>query len=370
VKVKEKIHEHVTCEIILRNKDLNKQLGATDSEKIVGLLKGEIETSLVRGIISGPLDADKQDYLLRDSYFCGVRYGIFDLDRLIGTLKVHQDDMDQYLVASENGLYAIEQFVIAKYHMTTQVYRHRIRLITDAMITRALELGIEVDRESALRKLYQFDGSEKFIKNYLEWDDHRLISHLLHPKGKKGHSNRLFTKLAQRDLFKRVFSKRLREIESAGLREKVSLLGKDREKRKELEAEIASLISREVAQDLDAHEVILNVFSIKSVREQSRNDEGPILILRGNRTSRFEDESTLFRSIDESQNDRFVEVYAPFPIPDPLKRRKAEEKISEGLADIMEKKLNASPKVGRERRPESGSAPNRASDRQRKRRKS
>jgi HD superfamily phosphohydrolase len=340
VKVKEKIHEHLTCEIILRDRELGRKLSEPERESIVGLLKGEKDSSLVRGIISGPLDADKQDYLLRDSYFCGVRYGVFDMDRLIGTLASHQDGKDTYLVASENGLYTIEQFVIAKYHMTTQVYRHRIRLITDAMITRALELGIEVDNKPELQHLYRYDGTGKFIQNYLKWDDQRLISFLLRSKGKRGHSSRLFSRLAERDLFKRVFSKRILEIEPADLREQVAMLGRDRAKRKELEAEIAPLISREAEAALNPHDVILHVFSIKSVREQSRNDEGSILVLKGTRTRKFEDESTLFRSIDESQNDQFVDVYAPLPIRDPDKRSDAQDRIAEGIVDILKRKLN------------------------------
>ena len=49
-----------------------------DREHIGGLLKGEYGFSLYKDIVSGPIDVDKQDYLLRDSHFCGVRYGLYD----------------------------------------------------------------------------------------------------------------------------------------------------------------------------------------------------------------------------------------------------------------------------------------------------
>jgi len=45
----------------------------------------------MKEIVSGPLDADKMDYLLRDSYYCGVKYGVFDLERLINTLESYPE---------------------------------------------------------------------------------------------------------------------------------------------------------------------------------------------------------------------------------------------------------------------------------------
>jgi HD superfamily phosphohydrolase len=128
-KAKEKIHEHVTGDIIAMSPEIRTLISETDRNKIIGLLWGTSGEPVYRGIVSGPLDADKQDYLLRDSYFCGVKYGIFDSERLINTLQIHNDGHDQSLAASIDGIYAIEQFVLAKYHMTTQVYRHKVRLI-------------------------------------------------------------------------------------------------------------------------------------------------------------------------------------------------------------------------------------------------
>ena len=108
------------------------------------------------------MDADKQDYLLRDSYFCGVKYGIYDIERLIDTMDVQRDMDERVLAISADGVHTLEQFVLAKYYMTTQVYRHKIRLITDSMIIRAIELGITEDKIDYLRQLYTFDGSREF----------------------------------------------------------------------------------------------------------------------------------------------------------------------------------------------------------------
>lgn len=123
---------------------------------------------LFRSIVSGPLDADKQDYLLRDSYFCGVKYGVFDLQQLHRELVVVLDPADgrKQLMVSADGVHALEQFVLAKYYLTAQVYSHRVRLVTDQMVVRAITLGIEEDKIPLLRELYSYDGEARFVENY------------------------------------------------------------------------------------------------------------------------------------------------------------------------------------------------------------
>ena len=64
-----------------------------EPEQVVRLLRGEGEGArrLLGQIISGELDVDKMDYLLRDSLYCGVRYGVFDLERLLDTIRPIRD---------------------------------------------------------------------------------------------------------------------------------------------------------------------------------------------------------------------------------------------------------------------------------------
>ncbi len=79
---------------------------------------------LLSQIVSGELDVDKMDYLLRDSLFCGVRYGNFDLDRLLETLLPIEDPKTGHLGVGleEGGVHAVEALVMARYYMFTQVY--------------------------------------------------------------------------------------------------------------------------------------------------------------------------------------------------------------------------------------------------------
>ncbi len=70
---KEKIHELVTARLIQHDPDIAHYLSEDMRGQIVRLLAAGHGPPLLRSIVSGPLDADKQDYLLRDSRFCGVR---------------------------------------------------------------------------------------------------------------------------------------------------------------------------------------------------------------------------------------------------------------------------------------------------------
>ncbi len=249
------------------------------------------------------MDADKQDYLLRDSYFCGVKYGIYDIERLIDTMDVQRDMDERVLAISADGVHTLEQFVLAKYYMTTQVYRHKIRLITDSMIIRAIELGITEDKIDYLRQLYTFDGSREFLKEWLKWNDEVLVTTICSNQTPEGYCKNIFQDLNVRKLFKRIFSKRIGEFRNPIIRQRLS---GDFEK---FDKDIEKAIARNI--DVDPFLVIANKFTIQSVREQSRNSEGSILVLQGNTPAMFEEESLLFRSINEAEKDEFLEVYAP-----------------------------------------------------------
>jgi uncharacterized protein len=97
-----------------------------DRELVLALLSGDVEgpLRLLAQAISGELDVDKMDYLLRDSLFCGVQYGRFDLDRVLDTVAPIQDpDTGRWGIGvDQGGVHALEALVLARYYMFTQVY--------------------------------------------------------------------------------------------------------------------------------------------------------------------------------------------------------------------------------------------------------
>jgi HD superfamily phosphohydrolase len=89
---------------------------------------GTARERLLAQIVSSELDVDKMDYLLRDSLFCGVRYGNFDLARLLDTMVTLEDPEtgEWGLGVAEGGVHALEALVMARYYMFTQVYFNRV----------------------------------------------------------------------------------------------------------------------------------------------------------------------------------------------------------------------------------------------------
>ena len=97
---------------------------------------------LLRSLISGELDCDRMDYLLRDAYYTGVAYGTHDMDHLIANLGV-VDQADRGLVRTidSTAVRAFEDFLHARYHMFLQVYLHKTTIAFDHFLERALEDG-------------------------------------------------------------------------------------------------------------------------------------------------------------------------------------------------------------------------------------
>ena len=129
---------------------------------------------LWRSLLDGQLDADRADYLLRDSLHIGVRYGKFDLERLMVTLTVAFDEHEQPVLAIEDGgWHAAEGLIIARYMMFTQVYYQHTRRAYDYHISQAMQHILS----EAPRPIQSPQGkfcaptSEENIKNYLTWND-------------------------------------------------------------------------------------------------------------------------------------------------------------------------------------------------------
>lgn len=97
---------------------------------------------LLRSLISGELDCDRMDYLLRDSYYTGVAYGTYDVEHLISNLGVTETDgSGLVLTIDSTAVRAFEDFLLARYHMFLQVYLHKTTTGFDHFLDKALEAG-------------------------------------------------------------------------------------------------------------------------------------------------------------------------------------------------------------------------------------
>lgn len=106
-------------------------------DEIADLIRGG-SSSALQGLISGPLDLDKIDYLCRDSRMCGVPYGTVDVDRLLASLTVVEGPGGRREIGvQEKGVSALESLLFAKYQMYRNVYWHHAVRSATCMFKRA-----------------------------------------------------------------------------------------------------------------------------------------------------------------------------------------------------------------------------------------
>jgi HD superfamily phosphohydrolase len=89
---------------------------------------------LLRALVSGELDADRMDYLLRDSFFTGVNYGRYDFEWIVQNLNPAHKDGRVYLALSKAAAFAFEDFLLSRYHMFLAVYYHHTSVSFDHML--------------------------------------------------------------------------------------------------------------------------------------------------------------------------------------------------------------------------------------------
>jgi len=146
-------HEHFTKRILFETEiaDIIRESGDITPE-LIWLIYGEKDTvalkdptykmpefKFLKGFMDSDIDCDKMDYLLRDSYYCGVNYGKYDVNRLIDSLNIYQKNNIIQLAVERGGLHAFEEFVIARYFMFIQVYFHKTRRFLDFLLTSLLK---------------------------------------------------------------------------------------------------------------------------------------------------------------------------------------------------------------------------------------
>ncbi len=91
---------------------------------------------LLSQIISSELDVDRMDYLVRDSYYTGARYGQIDVPWLIGNLRPWPVDERVSLGLDARAIYAFDDFMIARHHMFLMVYFHHKSVVYEELLKR------------------------------------------------------------------------------------------------------------------------------------------------------------------------------------------------------------------------------------------
>ena len=220
---------HEDVERILKRgeiKDVLRELGFKIS-RIVKHIKGQSECN----IVSGDIDADRMDYLVRDSYYTGVAYGVFDISRLLNKITFEGKRM----VIEAGGLKAAESLLISRYMMYPTVYFHHVCRIARKMFERAVEFCIE-------------DGTLK-PEDLLKMDDYDIVVFL---RNADGYPSEMMRLIDSRKLFKRAIY--------VGI-DKINITEVQRMNPKRAEAEIAEMAG------VDEKDVIVDIPPIEEAKE-------------------------------------------------------------------------------------------------------
>ena len=178
-------HEEYTAKIILGNTELNAILRAV-SEKlpqdIVFIIQHTHENDILNQIVSGQLDADRMDYLLRDSYFTATSYGQFDLERILRTMRVRKtNEGRKVIVVKYTGIHSVEDYIMARYQMYWQVYYHPVARSYEAVFIQLFNrlkdiFKVDKDYFEDMKVLIPFlEKSEVSVDEYFKLDENSLL---------------------------------------------------------------------------------------------------------------------------------------------------------------------------------------------------
>src|SRR6201988_10415 len=152
-------------------------------DRVASVIAGKFQPSALGQLVSSQLDVDRMDYLLRDSLMTGAKYGIYDLEWIINALAI--DEAADRIYVQARGIYAVEEYLQARYYMFRQVYFHRTLRSAEAVlrsiIRRALKLhddGMEVWHASgtAFEKILKHESLA--ITDHLQVDDSDFVFHV------------------------------------------------------------------------------------------------------------------------------------------------------------------------------------------------
>lgn len=185
-------HDEWSCEIIRdRGTEVHQVLARPDNgidiELVCGLISDSADTQFepyLKDIVSSQLDADRMDYLLRDSWMTGSEYGRFDVEWILNALVIGEPKLGveprrKLCLDARKGTGAIEGLLFARSLMTQHVYGHKTTRAYEAEFMQTLRLAVELrehlpeDTPSPVKTLIEKRGDLN-TKEFLLLDDEVL----------------------------------------------------------------------------------------------------------------------------------------------------------------------------------------------------
>ena len=204
-------HEQLTVQAVTSAEtDLHQTLNSYARElpqRVASIIEGTFKPTALAQLVSSQLDVDRMDYLLRDSLMTGAKYGLYDLEWIINALQIDQRADRVYVAA--RGVFAVEEYLQARYYMFRQVYFHRTLRSAEAVLRSALRRALELTADG--RHVWHVSGTsfEKVLRRerltiteHFQIDDSDIIFHL---KQWQAADDSILSDLSRRFVARRLF---------------------------------------------------------------------------------------------------------------------------------------------------------------------
>src|SRR2546423_15221595 len=206
-------HEKWTVEIVLSEateiSQLLRSYAADLPAKVAAIIEGKFQPAALAQLVSSQLDVDRMDYLLRDSLMTGAKYGLYDLEWIINALQI--DEVEDRIFVAARGVFAVEEYLQARYYMFRQVYFHRTLRSAEAVLRSALQRSLELMNEgeevwcvggSAFEKMLRRESLS--VAEHLSMDDSDVLFHM---KQWQRSNDQILSDLSRRFVNRRLFKR-------------------------------------------------------------------------------------------------------------------------------------------------------------------
>ena len=222
-------------------------------ESVIKLITGSSGTRFSK-LISGTLDPDKMDYLMRDAHHCNIPYGSIDIERLIESF-VPDAERERFAI-TEKGIAPLESLLFAKYMMMRNVYWHHTSRALSAMLRRLLQDIAEEGMLSpvALRELFYGNADDRVLHELKQ-----LMPEKSHPL------SALLDDILMRRVYKRAITLQPYLPDSSEADERWFAYNGDNTMRRSMEVTICQFLNKRYHLGLYGHEVLIDPPSKKDI---------------------------------------------------------------------------------------------------------
>lgn len=224
-----------------------------DPATVVDIIAGKSSSHLGK-LVSGTLDPDKMDYLMRDAHHCNIPYGSIDIERLVESFV--PDPARERFAITEKGIAPLESLIFAKYMMMRNVYWHHTSRTLSAMLRRLLQDVVDAEAVPVdqLRELFYFNSDDRVL-----FELERSIRGIGLP------ARQLLDDIMNRHVYKRAMTvmpylEPLMEADPVWFG-----YSTNHRRRKRKEQEICALLARKHNLALQGHEVLIDAPALRDV---------------------------------------------------------------------------------------------------------